>query len=346
MSDLINTLTPQIGYTGNELTPTGNINGFLDIIVYAHNYNDLDNKPSINNVTLTGNKTPSDLGLAVPADITVNSVNSKTGDVVLDGTDIQYISGGDTVYAKIVQLENEIAQSGVLSVNGETGIVILDGNDIEYSSGVTINQKIDAVESEIPTVDYPVTSVNGETGAVVLDGTDIEYSSGVTINQKIDAVESEIPTVDYPVTSVNELTGDVELTAGDIPLGSDFSDPTSTAGAIATNATAITTKADKPTSITITPESGVTLVYNSSGKIDKLVNCSCAFEKTGGWASGWQKIATISSKPNATITVSVTNASNGGAVGMGAIYDSTGEIRFYAPSAGSMRIAMSFCYST
>jgi len=54
-------------------------------------YLDLDNKPSINNVELLGNKTAAELGLAAAADIPevpVQSVNGKTGAVVLDATDV------------------------------------------------------------------------------------------------------------------------------------------------------------------------------------------------------------------------------------------------------------------
>ena len=64
-----------------QLTPQGNLNGTLNTIVYASNYNVLENKPSINNVTLQGNKTASELGLATPEDITVTSVNGETGAV-------------------------------------------------------------------------------------------------------------------------------------------------------------------------------------------------------------------------------------------------------------------------
>lgn len=54
-------------------------------------YLDLDNKPSINNVELTGNKTAADLGLAAASDIPavpVQSVNGKTGAVELTASDV------------------------------------------------------------------------------------------------------------------------------------------------------------------------------------------------------------------------------------------------------------------
>lgn len=65
------------------------------------NYNNLENKPSINSVTLLGNKTPADFGLygtnnAPP--YPVKSVNTKIGDVVLAASDVGAVSkAGDTM---------------------------------------------------------------------------------------------------------------------------------------------------------------------------------------------------------------------------------------------------------
>ena len=55
------------------------------------NYLDLDNKPSINNIELSGNKTAAELGLATPSDIPqvpVQSVNGKTGAVEITALDL------------------------------------------------------------------------------------------------------------------------------------------------------------------------------------------------------------------------------------------------------------------
>ena len=57
----------------------------------SSDYLDLDNKPSINNVELIGNKTATDLGLAAASDIPavpVQSVNGQTGDVNLTAADV------------------------------------------------------------------------------------------------------------------------------------------------------------------------------------------------------------------------------------------------------------------
>ena len=285
-----------------KLTSRGNLNGNVNTIVFAHNYNDLTNKPQINNVTLQGNKTASELGLATPSDITVTSVNEQTGDVVLSGSDINY-SVGMSLNAKIDDLESQIHDSGVETVNGMTGNVILTGNNINYSTGVTIKDKIDTVEGEIPTT-Y-VSSVNGNSGAVTLTGSNLEYSSGLSINDKIDAVEGEIPVVDYPVTSVNEQTGDVELTGADIPLGTDFSDPTSTAGAIKAlqDGTVVET-------ITISTTGAIANLYQSTAsKQNKLVVVNLNLSLTSS-TSLYALLCTMSKKPVSDIQFFLHSSSN------------------------------------
>ena len=175
-----------------HLTPQGVLNGSLQTIVYANNYNGLINKPSINSVELQGNKTAADLGLLTAGDIPVDSVNGKQGVVILDGDDIEY-EAGTSVNSKITDLEAEISSGPVISVNGQQGVVELDGTDINYSLSKTLNQKIDEVEASIPVVSYPVTSVNSKTGAVVLDDTDIEHSSGVSVNSLINTIMNYTP---------------------------------------------------------------------------------------------------------------------------------------------------------
>lgn len=212
MSDSIR---PYQNYTGG-LVPQAVLNGTINTIVYASNYNDLDNKPSINSVELRGNKTASDFGLATPEDITVTSVNTQIGDVSLTGQNIPYDSAL-SVTEKINDLESQIVDSGVTSVNGFTGVVNLTGNEIPYIVGKSVNTKINEVESSIPIVDYPVTSVNTKTGAVVLSGSDIEYSVGVSISTQIDNIAEEISDLtgaDIPLTSedstkVSEAIGDL-----------------------------------------------------------------------------------------------------------------------------------------
>ena len=251
----MDSIRPYKNYSGG-IVPQAVLNGTLGTVVYASNYNDLDNKPSINSVELRGNKTAEDLGLATPEDITVTSVNNQTGDVSLTGQNIPY-DNGYSVNEKINDIESQITGSGVSSVNGKTGVVNLTGTDIEYSAGVSLNAKIDAVEGEIPVIDYPVTSVNNKTGAVNLTGSDIEYSAGVSINTQLDNV-----------------AGDLEdLTAEEIPMSGTDLTPVSTAiGSLSTLTTTdksslvgavnevVAGKADKAYTTIISSSNGITLL--------------------------------------------------------------------------------------
>ena len=288
-----------------QLTPQGVLNGSLQTIVYADNYNDLINKPSINSVELQGNKTAADLGLLTAGDIPVESVNGKQGVVILDGDDIEY-SAGVSLSDQIDNVAAAIPSVPVLSVNSKTGAVVLDGDDIEYEAGTSVNSKITDLEAEIGS--GPVISVNGQQGVVELDGTDINYSLTKTLNQKIDEVAASIPVVSYPVTSVNTKTGDVVLDGDDI----DYAEGVTVNDQIGTNATNIgdlsqLTTTDKSslvgavkevngklavTSGTITPKTGYTVVNSSVKKIGNLVSVSFVIKATTAITSR-QTIATI-----------------------------------------------------
>ena len=230
MADLINTLTPAVNYSANELTPTGYLDATLNTVVYAHNYNDLSNKPSINGVTLKGNKTPVQLGLLTAEDIPVTSVNGQTGDVSLSGSNLMY-NQNTTINEAIDDVAEQIPTVPVQTVNGLTGNVVLTGNNVNYNVGESINHKIDELAGQI--VGSGVSSVNGKTGVVTLNGTDIQYDVNKNINQAIDAVAAQIPTV--PVQSVNNKIGSVILTGDDI----DYSEGVSVNDQISANTTVI-----------------------------------------------------------------------------------------------------------
>ena len=107
------------------------------------NYNNLENKPSINSVTLTGNKTPADLGLygtnnAPP--YPVKSVNTKTGDVVLKANDVNALPDTTVIPTKTSDLTNDsgfLTSAPVSSVNGKTGAVVLNASDVKALPNTT-----------------------------------------------------------------------------------------------------------------------------------------------------------------------------------------------------------------
>lgn len=107
------------------------------------NYNNLENKPSINSVTLIGNKTPADFGLygtnnAPP--YPVNSVNTKTGDVVLTASDVNALPDTTVIPTKTSDLTNDsgfLTSAPVSSVNGKTGAVVLNASDVNALPNTT-----------------------------------------------------------------------------------------------------------------------------------------------------------------------------------------------------------------
>ena len=276
-----------------QLTPQGVLNGSLQTIVYADNYNDLINKPSINSVELQGNKTAADLGLLTAGDIPVDSVNGKQGVVILDGDDIEY-SAGVSLSDQIDNVAAAIPSVPVLSVNSKTGAVVLDGDDIEYEAGTSVNSKITDLEAEIGS--GPVISVNGQQGVVELDGTDINYSLTKTLNQKIDEVAASIPVVSYPVTSVNTKTGDVVLDGDDI----DYAEGVTVNDQIGTNTADIGTNAaaiGDLSQLTTTDKSSLVGAVNEldSDKADKTALTWTLLGETTGTAeqmlpSTWNEI--------------------------------------------------------
>ena len=65
----------------SDLSPRGTLHGeiFRGGGGGVSDYDDLTNRPKINNITLTGNKTAQDLGLADPSDIKFTGINEAAG---------------------------------------------------------------------------------------------------------------------------------------------------------------------------------------------------------------------------------------------------------------------------
>lgn len=121
----------------------------------ATNYNDLSNKPQIEGVTLSGNKTAAELGLAKASDIPavpVQSVNGKTGAVDLSASDVGALPSSTEIPSKTSDLTNDsgfvnaagaAAAAPVQSVNGSTGAVTVQptitANGILKGNGTTVS---------------------------------------------------------------------------------------------------------------------------------------------------------------------------------------------------------------
>lgn len=150
----------------------------------------------------------------------VDSVNGKTGDVVLDASDVGALPDTTTIPSKTSQLQNDsgfITSVPVTSVNNKTGAVVLNASDVgagtysKPSGGIPKSDLASAVQTSLGKADTalqsaPVTSVNSKTGAVTLGKSDVGLGNVDNVQQY-----SATNPPPYPVTSVNGSTGAVTL---------------------------------------------------------------------------------------------------------------------------------------
>lgn len=166
---------PTVGSTVRVFIPNGNMSdafiggGGGGGSTGTTNYNNLTNKPSINGVTLSGNKTSTELGVYGTGNeppYPVTSVNGQTGAVTIN------------------------TDGKVTSVNGQTGDVVLNAESVGALPSTT---KIPSATSDltndsgyITAAGAPVQSVDGQTGEVVTNAVKITAQT-LTDTQKAQA---------------------------------------------------------------------------------------------------------------------------------------------------------------
>lgn len=98
--------------------------------------------------------------------------------------------------------------------------------------------------------------------------------------------------------------------------------------------------------LNITVNTGYTINTYSGGRVGGLVGFSLSAKKTGNWTTGWHTIGVIAEKPSQTVYVPLVNATNGGAVGMAVIYDTSGNINMYTTLTGDIILGFTVNYVT
>lgn len=142
-----------------------------------------------------------------PITAPVQSVNSQTGDVVLDASDVHALPDSTVIPTKTSDLTNDsgfITSAPVSSVNGQTGAVTITasglGAYVKPSGGILKTDLASDVQTSLGKADTalqsaPVTSVNTKTGAVTLTASDV----------------GALPSSTTYVSSVNGATGAVTI---------------------------------------------------------------------------------------------------------------------------------------
>lgn len=158
-------------------------------------YSDLTNKPSINSVTLSGNKTASDLGLAAASDIPTVPIASTTTPSDLGTAS----AGSSTAWARGDHVHKMPTASDV-------------GAYVKPSGGIPKTDLASAVQTSLGKADTalqsaPVTSVNGNTGAVTLTASDVgagtysKPSGGIPSTDLASAVQTSLGKADTALQS-------------------------------------------------------------------------------------------------------------------------------------------------
>lgn len=185
--------------------------------VLVNDYDELIDKPSINGVELSGDKTTEDLGIDAgvkswngqtgdvvytPPAPPVTSVNGETGDVVLDAEAVGALPDDTVIPSKTSQLNNDsgfvnaagaAAAAPVQSVNGQTGVVTVEEVPDGGATGQVLTKKSDA------------------------DG-DTEWKTPAAVPTKVSQLQNDSAFVNAaeaaaaaPVQSVNGQTGAVTI---------------------------------------------------------------------------------------------------------------------------------------
>lgn len=199
------------------------------------NYNNLENKPSINSVTLIGNKTPADFGLygtnnAPP--YPVESVNTKTGKVVLTASDVSALPDTTVIPTKTSDLTNDsgfLTSAPVSSVNSKTGAVVLSASDVNaLPNTTTYVSSVDGSSGDVTTNAVKITAqslsdaqkaqarTNIGAGTSSFSGDYGDLSNKPTIPSKTSDLTNDSGFIDAagaPVQSVDGATGVVTTNA-------------------------------------------------------------------------------------------------------------------------------------
>lgn len=185
------------------------------------NYLNLDNKPQINGVTLSGNKTSAELGI-----LTSNDLPTKTSDLTNDSgyINISFVptliseltnDSGFITSADLPTLATVATSGDYDDLSNKPTIPTVNNATITFTQGgttkgtITLNQSSDATIALNAGGGGAVDSVNGKTGDVVLDASDVgALADTTTIPAKTSDLtnDSNFATVSQIPTNNNQLT--------------------------------------------------------------------------------------------------------------------------------------------
>lgn len=218
-----------LGEIAASMTASGGVNGSIEFDGQGtDNYNELDNKPSINGVVLTGNKTSDDLGIETGGTDNYNDLSNKPriNSVTLQGnvsdTDLQIdydhlinkpvIPDISDIEDRLTAIEGDITdiEDDISSINSSLTVVAddiatLKASDLVQNSDITsLKNRVTDAENSITYQSAQISNLEGDTTDLRTDLT--------AMGLRVDGTEDSID-------DLNDIVGD-----GQQSVGTDLTD--------------------------------------------------------------------------------------------------------------------------
>lgn len=225
-----------LGQIGAEVSMNGGVGGSIQFTGEGtDNYDELDNRPSINGVVLTGNKTTEDLHIDTGGTDDYLDLNNKPkinsvtlrGDVssaslqipyddiinrpvIPDLTDLE--NRMDAVEGDIQSIETDIGDIGDRLIDIASDIATIQATDLVQNSDISsLKNRMNAAETTITNLGSRLTTA---------EGTISTHTSDISgLDTRLDTAEGNITDLQGDVTSLNTIVGDGQQT-----VGSDLTD--------------------------------------------------------------------------------------------------------------------------
>lgn len=225
-----------LGQIGAEVSLNGGVGGSIQFTGEGtDNYDELDNKPSINGVVLTGNKTTADLqidtggtddyldlnnkpkinSVTLRGDVSSASLQISYNDltdrpVIPDITDLE--NRMDAVEGDIQSIETDIGDIGDRLIDIASDIATIQATDLVQNSDISsLKNRMNAAETSITNLGSRLTTAEGTISTHTTDISDLD--------NRLDTAEDNISDLQGDVTSLDTIVGDGQQT-----VGSDLTD--------------------------------------------------------------------------------------------------------------------------
>ena len=195
---------------GSVTADSGTVTVTKTTIEASKDYNELNNKPSINGVTLSGNKTADDLGLNAMATINFYDVNNWT----LDITKTQLTVAGTLGNSVFVFKNGQLIQGG--SGNDYT----VSGNVITFTTALEDTDKIAVINGNLTGIDLtPYLTANDllpyqQKAQIVEDNRAQVTSLAIQANKVYKLTNANITKISFASCEQSELVTKIDFTTG------------------------------------------------------------------------------------------------------------------------------------